>query len=572
MGISEETRKEIREDLIKIVGDIAGDRLEKDYLKSVCERLNIIKVNYCLEFTGDDRYRIKRFWKPGLGNGPVNTDIVVYDSSERAGVCFEYSYRYREGVIIHSFQTFRLGISEDSLDKDFLRFLADFIFLVESRSNMRSMLDFAENSDGQTGIPNIVSLTRKYSRLVEEIPPDRLILIRVNLQKFKYVNDSAGARTGDEAIVMYARKLLGFFDEDEGVCRLGGDNFVAFFHKEHYDVVMERLKCVILANLKSAPGMNFEISPWIGVSILEPGENRSFLERLNDASTACDLAKTRFRKSVVVYDKKLEMVILRSRDIVSWFRPAVTKHEFHPFFQAKVDMISGKVIGFETLCRWFHEGGFIYPDQFIPVLDRNSLIPELDFVIFEESCAAVRQWKTMGLNPPRVSTNFSKKDLFVPGVEDRILNVIDDYGLTTGDMEVEITESVQESEYERLIEFVRYLKGKGLHISVDDFGTGYSSLSLIHNIEADVIKIDKSFVSRLPEDGKATILIDSIVGIAKRLGMDVIAEGVEDKEQARALIKLGCTMAQGFYFSRPVDFDAATNLLENPPDFTIREE
>ncbi len=558
-----EIREEIREDLYKIIRETAAGTLKEDFLSPICERLNIVRLKY--NVTAENQGNAVRVGRPVMGND-VRPEIVLYDSGERTGVTFEHAYNYRENLTANASVAFRAGIKEESLDREFIGFLMDFIFLMESRKNMSSLLDYAENSDGQTGIPNLGYLAKKYNVISERLSPEALTVIRTNIQTFKHINDMAGARAGDEAIIQYAQKLQSFVDEDECACRLGGDNFVLFVKNEHEAVLLERLKCVLITNLRTAPGKKFELAAWIGLSKLMPGENKPFLERLNDCSTACDIGKSRLKKSVVVYDSALEEVVSHNREIIAMFRPAVRNHEFHPFFQSKVDMRTGRIIGFETLCRWIHEGSLIYPDQFIPVLDRSSLIPELDIAIFEETCAAIRQWKGMGLNPPRISTNFSKKDLFVPGIEDRILEIIYDYGLDTGDLEVEITETVKDTEYERLISFVRNLRSHGLHISIDDFGTGYSSLSLIHNIDADVIKIDKSFVSLLPEDERSKILIESIVSIAKRLNMDIIAEGVENGEQSRTLLELGCTSAQGYYFGKPVDFDAATKLIEEQED------
>ena len=175
----------------------------------------------------------------------------------------------------------------------------------------------------------------------------------------------------------------------------------------------------------------------------------------------------------------------------------------------------------------------------------------------------------MGLTPPRVSSNFSRKNLYVPDIEEKIYSVIQENGLDSGDVEIEITESVKESDYDRLIEYVKTLKNLGIHISIDDFGTGYSSLSLIHNIDADVVKIDKSFVDEITNESKAKILIESIISIAHRLKMSVIAEGVETAEQGRALLDFGCSYAQGYYYSKPVDFETATSLISDPPFLPI---
>ena len=268
---------------------------------------------------------------------------------------------------------------------------------------------------------------------------------------------------------------------------------------------------------------------------------------MEQASVACSLGKQQLKKPVVFYDSDLAAMTAHSRNITAMFRPAAENHEFVPFFQPKVNMLTGELIGMEALCRWKHDGKFIFPDQFIPVLDRQGLIHELDMTILKETCLAIRRWLDMGIEPPRVSFNISRKNLFVPDIEQRILDIVKSCNITTDRLETEITETAREDELDRLIGFLSKLKQNGMQIAIDDFGTGYSSLSLIHNINADIIKIDKSFVSALGRDSRSGILIETIIQIADRLDMDVIAEGVETADEGRRLIDMGCINAQGYY-------------------------
>ncbi|MBQ6555127.1 MAG: EAL domain-containing protein [Firmicutes bacterium] len=182
--------------------------------------------------------------------------------------------------------------------------------------------------------------------------------------------------------------------------------------------------------------------------------------------------------------------------------------------------------------------------------------------ILNETCIAIKQWLDMGLEPPRVSVNISRKNLFVPDIEAEIIDIINKNGLETSRIVIEITESAQEEEFNRLIDFLAKLKNQGLCISIDDFGTGYSSLSLINRINADIIKIDKSFVGSMLNDKKSSMLIETIIQIAKRLDMETIAEGVEIADEGKALIELGCVNAQGYYYSKPVDFETAARIIK----------
>ncbi|MBR4719037.1 MAG: EAL domain-containing protein [Lachnospiraceae bacterium] len=542
----------------------ADEKLDADSYKDICTYLNVSKMYYDMDLGGEERYRDSRTGNLVMAEKENDGKIILYDNGEETELKLTYPYYYYGHEYVHAYIEFPPGVKEEELDHEILKFFADTVYLLASRRNMRYMLDFAETMDALTGIPNIIYMRRQYMQRIQSVPPHELLVICANIQNFKYINEVGSARCGDEAIIQYSHKIVKFMAEDECACRLGGDNFAMFIHKEHLDDLLTKLNYIVLSNLKYAPDRQFELSAWVGISEIKEGDNRPIFARVNDATTACYMAKNRFKSKVVVFNDDLAELISRGHDIIAMFRPAIRDREFHPFFQPKIDMRTGELKGFEALCRWMHKGRFIYPDQFIPVLDREGFIPELDLVIFNETCATIRKWKDMGLTPPRISTNFSKKDLFYPDIEDKIADIIIYNGVTPDDLEIEITESVKDNEYDRLIDFVRSLKAKGLHISIDDFGTGYSSLSLIHNIDADVIKIDKSFIDMLSNAGKSRVLIESIIGIADNLHMSTIAEGVETAEQGANLLGLGCHIAQGYYYSKPVPFEEATEYIRNP--------
>lgn len=553
---------ELSQDLQAIIEASGRDRLEKSVFEGACRDLHISKLYFTSDLGADQKFRNQTAIAISKSAENSGERRVIYDDGKITNHKLKFPY-FRDGVeYLYIFMEFANGVEPG--DTEVLRVFSDLIHIVISRRDMQKMIAYSEYSDGLTGIPNVVYLTKKYRECSAKRPGSDYLVIRLNLQNFKYVNDSAGAKAGDEAIIQYSRKICGFVGEDEGICRLGGDNFVLFVLNENKEMVLEKIRSVLISNLRSAPGCTFNITTWAGISELKEGEDKDFLERLSDASAACSLAKEKFRKSIVYFDERIKSTIEYGRNITALFRPAVQKHEFQAFFQPKVDMGTGELVGFESLCRWKHDGHYMYPDQFIPVLDSNSLIQELDLIIFSETCSALRQWQNMGLKAPRISSNFSKKDLFMPDIENKIISITEDFNLSPDDIEIEITETVKETEYKRLIDFVNIMKRNGFHISIDDFGTGYSSLSLIHSINADTVKIDRSFITKLPADVRSKILIDSILHIASRLKMSVIAEGVETAEQGRALMDMGCSIAQGYYYSKPVDFDEATRIVEEP--------
>ncbi len=560
MEITKELDEKLRALIITATKKVTLDNT--DYAP-LCELMHAVKMYYDIDFGDSGRYRNHRTQKLAVPGREENGCIILYENGRPAGETLKFTYYYHDIEYSHAYLDLEPGYTRDNIDMEIYTLLSDLVYILVSRDNMRHMLDFAETVDAQTGIPNSVYIRNKYDSTVKNTSGDKYAVLCLNLQNFKYINEVGSSKAGDEAINYYAHTVARFVRDDECVARLGGDNFVMFVRTERVNDIIERLRTVTIPKLEHAPGRSFVVSSWIGISTPQENEHRPFGARLNDASLACNLGKTRLRHNVVFYSDELNLMMNHGREIMAMFYPAVKNREFIPYFQPKVDMSTGALVGFEALCRWMHNGRFIFPDQFIPILDKEGLIHDLDMTIFRETCLAIRKWKDDGLTPPRISSNFSRKNLFVPDIEQKIIDTIIACDIDVGDVEIEITESVQEAETTRLIEFVSKLKEHGLFISIDDFGTGYSSLMLIHNIDADVIKIDKSFVDEIQCDRKSRVLIESIISIARNLNMALIAEGVETAEQGRELLRLGCKNAQGYYYSKPVDFDTATDIIRS---------
>ena len=521
-----------REKLISMVRELLNTATKKlldtDDYKKVCEPLNVCKMYYDMELGDRSKYRNQKTNKFIFEATEWEDKFLLYDNGKPTKLKKCYTYYDRGIEHVHAYIELSEGIKEEQLDPEVYQMMADLIYLVVSCQNIKYMLQFAQLSDAQTGIPN------------------------------------GGPRCGDEIIVRYARLLSKWVGEDECVCRMGGDNFAMFLQEKNLQNMVEKLDHMVLTGIEAAPGRSFELPAWIGITRVSKNDPRPFVELYEEASVACYIGKRKLHRKIVEFTEEIGNQLRQGNRIISLFRPALHKHEFEPYFQAKVDMSSGQLVGFEALCRWFHKGKMIYPNEFIPVLDREGLICDLDMEIFRCTCEAIKKWGKMGLNIPRISANFSRKNLFVPKIEEKIYETLLEFELSPEKIEIEITESVQESEYNRLIEFVGKLKGYGIHIAVDDFGTGYSSLSLIHNIDADVIKIDKSFVDKIPGDRKTRILLESVIGIAQNLDMDVIAEGVETEEQGRELLGMGCKNAQGYFYSKPMNLEMATEVIQKP--------
>ncbi|MCR4657034.1 MAG: GGDEF domain-containing phosphodiesterase [Lachnospiraceae bacterium] len=554
---------EILKPLTGLLNTATKRNISNEEFSPLCRAAGVSRMYYDMDLGENKAYTDPRSGKYIMTEIQHENTIILYDNGEETDLRKKFTYYYEGADYVHAYVEFRKGIAETDIEPGVYELLSDLIYLLVSRQNMRLMLDHAEMNDTMTGIPNSIYLRKQFSQAVREHPENDYVFLFTNLQNFKFLNEQGGSRVGDEAIVKYSRKVASFIEPDEGICRLGGDNFLYFIKRQNLERMLNILSGIELSDLESARGKEFTVSAWVGVSI--DRKDADFSERIEHSNTACMLGKTRLKRNVVFYSDDLAKMIEQSKRIIGMFMPALINNEFTPFFQAKVDMTTGKLVGLEALCRWYHEGSCIYPDQFIPVIDAQGIIHELDMEILRQTCIAIRKWKDMGLTPPPVSVNLSRKNIFIPGIEQKILTVIKGHNINSSDIEIEITETSKESEYDRLIEFIRKLKEFGLRISIDDFGTGYSSLSLIHNINADTIKIDKSFISSLFDKHKSTVLIESIISLAERLNMNTVAEGVETVEEGKKLIGMGCNIAQGYYYSKPSDFDFTTEIIKDPP-------
>ncbi len=553
--------KKINNALKKLSNKATSAFLKSEDYAELCQSVNVCKMYYDIDL-GYERYIDPRTRKLVIADNFVDNKIILYDEGKKTDLTLKYTYFYDTVEYVHAYIEFPEGITKDELKLDIYDFLADQIFLLVSRQNCRIMLDYAENYDIQTSVPNVGYLYKFYAQQMTKAAPDKYCVIFSNLRNFKYINETGGTRTGDEVLIKFAHALVSYVDDDECVCRMGGDNFVMLIKQKNLDKFIEKLECWEITGINSAPDKTFDITAWMGITRLTTDDIPIRL-RIEQSSVACSFAKHQLKRRVVFYDEQLAGMLRRSREITALFHPAVAKHEFTPFFQPKVNMLTGELIGMEALCRWKHDGKYIFPDQFIPILDQQGLTHDLDMAILNETCRAIRKWLDMGLEPPRVSFNISRKNLFIPHIEEIILDIIKNNNVSTDRLEIEITETAKEDEIDRLIDFLAILKKKGLQIAIDDFGTGYSSLSLIHNINADIIKIDKSFVSALDSNSKSSVLVKTIIQIAERLDMDVIAEGVETADEGKALIDMGCINAQGYYYSKPVDFESITEIIKN---------
>jgi diguanylate cyclase (GGDEF)-like protein/PAS domain S-box-containing protein len=431
--------------------------------------------------------------------------------------------------------------------------------------------------DTLTGLPNrTLFLDRLDHTLGQQRrePGRTFAVLFLDLDGFKAVNDSLGHAAGDELLVQVGRRLRMFVRPGDSVARLGGDEF-AVLAAQTADLadatrLADRIHSVL--SLKFVIGQK-EVYTGASIGIaLSAGTYERPGDLLRDADMAMYRTKSTRTGSSTVFQRVMHDSALNRLELEIDLRSALRREELIVYYQPIVALDGMRLVGFEALLRWNHPvRGIIGPDVFIPLAEKCGLIAPVSWWVTYEACRQTAEWRR---SDPRcadlsVSINVSSRLFFEPDFAARTSAILDKTGLAPGALHLEITENALLDHESSTVGELRRLRETGVKFHLDDFGTGYSSLSYLNRFEYDTIKIDRSFVAT-SAGARSGRIIDAIISLARTLGMDVIAEGVETSEQVRKLLDLNCNLAQGFLFSRPVPADAAAAFLDGrhtPADF-----
>jgi diguanylate cyclase (GGDEF)-like protein/PAS domain S-box-containing protein len=418
--------------------------------------------------------------------------------------------------------------------------------------------------DPLTGLPNRAAFVERLTMLInqsERHPDHGFAVLFLDLDRFKTVNDSVGHAIGDELLVAFARRLEACLRHGDTVARLGGDEFALLLDGTGSVKEATRAAERVHQALKSAfhlTGCEVFSSASIGIALSSTGYEKPE-DMMRDADTAMYRAKALGRSCHAVFDQAMHARAVELLRLETDLRRAVERCEFLLHYQPVVSLAEGRVASLEGLVRWRHPAnGLVMPNDFIPLAEDTGLIVPLGDWVLREACRQMRQWGEG--KGPAVSINLSARQLAQPGLVESVRAALAATGLEPGRLGVEITESVL-MEGGEIRERLRELRGLGARLMLDDFGTGYSSLSYLLRFPIDVLKIDASFVQGLELDPEKRAIVRSIVSVGRNLGKEIVAEGVENAEQAELLREIGCDYGQGFYWARPVDADAVRAMI-----------
>lgn len=440
--------------------------------------------------------------------------------------------------------------------------------------------------DALTGLPNralFMDRLTQATRRMKQSPEYLCAVLFLDLDRFKVINDSLGHRVGDRLLVAIARKLETCVRYTDTVARLGGDEFTILLEDLLDPDDATKIADRILTELALPVCLeNHEVFTTASIGIVLGHTDRDRPEDLlRDADTAMYRAKATGKARYAIFDGTMYACALARLQLENDLRRAMERQEFGLFYQPIVDLSSGRISGFEALIRWHHpQRGLVSPEEFIPLAEEMGLIVPMGDWVLREACRQLKQWQELfGLNatdrtlkpgrdrrisptqpPLSMSINLSGKQFSQPNLSDTIARILEQTGLSGESLKLEITETLLMENAASVTATISQLRSLGIQLCIDDFGTGYSSLSYLHQFSIDTLKIDRSFVSQMgsAENGE---IVKTIVTLARNLGMDAIAEGVENREQLTQLRGLQCQSAQGYYFSPPVDRDVAEALI-----------
>ena len=416
--------------------------------------------------------------------------------------------------------------------------------------------------DGLTGLPNRKLFTEQLSSAISRRrASERLMIAYVDLDDFKVINDSLGHPAGDALLRKVSSNLRETFP-DALIARLGGDEFAILIDNlgegENFAGRAEKLLRNVCRPIM-LDGQQAECSASIGIAIA-PGDGTDGMTLMKNADLALYRAKHEGKSSVQFFEPALDEAARLRRQTEIDLRTGLKEGQFELYFQPLYSIHKKRVIGFEALLRWNHPArGMVNPAEFIPLAEETGLILPIGEWVVREACYQAASWPS----DISVAVNVSPKQFTYPGLSNTILQALSSSGLEPSRLELEITESIFIADVEKTMATLHGLRSLGVRIALDDFGTGYSSLSYLRSFPFDKVKIDRSFVEDLRGDGNGHAVVRAITTLAQALGMETLAEGVEDVGQFEALEREGCQYIQGFLFSKPIAANLVSEMISS---------
>jgi diguanylate cyclase (GGDEF)-like protein/PAS domain S-box-containing protein len=461
--------------------------------------------------------------------------------------------RRKSGEIYPQWQTIR-AVQDDLGHVS--HYVAVFSDISAIKHSERELAHLAHH-DPLTDLPNRLLFTDRAEQALAsaQVHKRGCALLLLDLDHFKIINDSLGHNVGDQLLKLVGERLKALFGPGVTLARLGGDEFAVLAESCPQVAQAAGVAQRMLDAMKQPfifDGHQLFISASIGISLF-PSDALSAEQLLRNADSALFKAKSVGREGYALYTEELTAHAQNRVEIAGELRRALDRHELRVYYQPVHDLQDSRLIGVEALVRWEHpERGLVPPGDFIPIAERTGLIADIDAWVLDQSCRQMCQWLADGAPLSFIAVNVSSRLFARRELYEQVAQVLHDTGLDPAFLELEVTESAVMDDPEVALEQLHRLRELGLRLAIDDFGTGYSSLLRLKRLPVQKLKIDQGFVAGLPWDEDDAAIVRVVIALAKSMGMQVHAEGIEQVEQARFLLEHACDLGQGYWFGRPV--------------------
>ena len=434
------------------------------------------------------------------------------------------------------------------------------------RMQAEEAVKFVATHDALTGLPNRIMFNQRLRHALTQAERYRwrLGVFFIDLDRFKIINDTLGHEAGDHLLREVAKRLTDNLRAADTVARLGGDEFVVLVEQvtDAHDLagIAQKLITALSAGFRLS-GEEYHVTASMGVASY-PDDGADVQTLLKNADIAMYRAKEQGRNAFQFYSAQMNVHSLERLTLESGLRRALERQELVLHYQPQVDIRRGHITGMEALVRWQHpELGLVPPERFVQIAEETGLIVPLGEWVLQTACAAQGAWQALGIPAIRVAVNLSPRQFVHGDLLKDVMQALEQTRCHAAHLELEITESMVMHNPERAVELIQQLKDMGVRVAIDDFGTGYSSLAYLKRFPIDSVKIDRSFILDIPGDKGDVAITQAVIAMAHSLGLKVIAEGVETRQQFNFLRRHRCDEMQGYYFSAPLPVEQATNLL-----------
>lgn len=452
----------------------------------------------------------------------------------------------------------------DDIEKERVNIILDTLFVFNSRSRFIQLADKLLYFDYDMDTYNHKYYMRYLNKLIEKSEISQYTAIYFNLKKFSVVNQQIGRKNGTKVMHSFINTIVSELESGEILARIGGDNFTLIVKKGNQNKILNILNGIGIF-MGGSDSERVFVSANAGIYEIPDNSVSSASDVMDRISVALHIARQSDKLDFVYFDDKMLEAKKKANAISAYFPTALKNREFLVYYQPKVTLDGYKLAGAEALCRWKHDGQLIPPFEFISVLERSMDICKLDFYMLDRVCSHLRKWLDEGKKVVRISVNLSRRHLSDMDLTKHILEIIDSHNVPHELIELELTETITDYNFQKLTDTITSLQENGLYASVDDFGVGYSSINLIKEVPWNVLKIDKSLLPSGNGEDKYQnkVMLKYVVAMAQAIGLECVAEGVETPEQIEILRDNCCDFVQGYIFDKPMPVEEFKKRLDN---------